>query len=244
MRISFADKNILVTGAGKGIGYDIVRYLIQECSANVFALSRTQSDLDTLRSEYGCETLKVDLADVEATRQAIKALDRVDLLVNNAGIAILEPFLTASVEAFDKTMAVNVRAIMVVSQIIARQMIDRGQGGAIVNVSSQSSMRALQDHAIYCASKGAVDQLTRVMALELGPHQIRVNAINPTVVMTPMGRRAWEDPEKGDPIKARIPLNRFAELHHVSEAVAYLLSPYSDMINGVMLPIDGGFLTT
>lgn len=244
MKIDFTGKSILVTGAGKGIGHDIVRHLTQECNAQVIALSRTQADLNSLHEEYGCTIVQVDLADVHATQLAVEALERVDLLVNNAGIAILEPFLSASVEAFDMTMAVNVRAIMVVSQIAARQMIARGGGGAIVNVSSQSSVRALEDHATYCASKGAVDQLTRAMALELGSHQIRVNAVNPTVVLTPMGKRAWEDPTKGDPMKARIPLGRFAEPYHVSQAIAYLLSPHSDMINGVVLPIDGGFLTT
>ena len=244
MKIDFTGKNILVTGAGKGIGRDVTRFLTQECNAHVIALSRTQEDLNSLHEKYGCTIVQVDLSDVHATRQAVGALDRVDLLVNNAGVAILEPFLSASIEAFDMTMAVNVRAIMVVSQIVARQMIARSEGGAIVNVSSQSSVRALPDHATYCASKGAVDQLTRVMALELGPHQIRVNAVNPTVVLTPMGKRAWEDPAKGEPMKARIPLNRFAEPHHVSQAIAYLLSPNSDMINGVVLPIDGGFLTT
>jgi NAD(P)-dependent dehydrogenase (short-subunit alcohol dehydrogenase family) len=244
MQIDFSGKNILVTGAGKGIGRDIVQYLIRECNANVIALSRTQADLDSLREECDCEVVQVDLADVQATQRAIEAIDRVDLLVNNAGVAILEPFLTASVEAFDTTMAINVRAIMVVSQLVAQQMIDRGEGGAIVNVSSQASSRALQDHTTYCASKGAVDQLTRVMALELGPHQIRVNAVNPTVVLTPMGKRAWEDPAKGGPMKARIPLGRFAEPYHVSQVIAYLLSPHADMVNGITMPIDGGFLTT
>ena len=121
-------------------------------------------------------------------------------------------------------MAVNVRAAMIVAQVVARGLIARGVGGSIVNVSSQSSSRALTDHATYCASKGALDQLTRVMALELGPHQIRVNAVNPIVVMTPMGKRAWSDPAKGDPMRARIPLGHFAVPEHVSQVVAYLLS--------------------
>lgn len=169
-------------------------------------------------------------------------------------------------------------------------MIDRGTGGVIVNLSSQASSRAILNHASYCASKGALDQLTRVMALELGPHQarrsaprpragtrpltppaaslqIRVNAVNPTVVMTPMGRRNWSDPAKGGPMLARIPLGRFAgaraargrrcapamrdrnesrgcaraEIEEVVDAVVFLLSDRSTMINGAMLPIDGGY---
>lgn len=136
--------------------------------------------------------------------------------MNNAGIALLQPFLETTVEDFDRVMAVNARAVMVVSQVIARGMVERGNGGAIVNVSSQSSSHAVLDHAAYCASKGALDQLTRVMALELGPHQIRVNAINPTVTLTPMGKLAWSDPVKSEPIMARIPLQRFAEPRHTA----------------------------
>jgi NAD(P)-dependent dehydrogenase (short-subunit alcohol dehydrogenase family) len=105
-------------------------------------------------------------------------------------------------------------------------------------------MRALNDHTAYCASKGALDQLTRVMALELGKYRIRVNSVNPTIVMTPMGKQAWADPAKGGPMKARIPLGCFADPHHVSQTVAYLLSEHAGMINGVLLPVDGGFLTT
>lgn len=243
MQIDFGGKRVLVTGAGKGIGRNIVRSL-KESNAQVIALSRTVADLESLAAEVECETIAVDLVDVAATQTAVEALGPIDLLVNNAGVAILEPFLETSVEAFDKTMAVNVRAVLVVSQIVARGMIERGNGGAIVNVSSQSSMRAVQDHTTYCTSKGALDQLTRMMALELGPHNIRVNSVNPTVVLTPMGKRAWADPAKGGPMKARIPLGRFADPEHVSQTVIYLLSNQADMVHGVILPIDGGFLTT
>ena len=114
----------------------------------------------------------------------------------------------------------------------------------MVNVSSTGSKFGLRDHAAYCASKGALDQLTRVMALELGPHGIRVNAVNPTVVMTPMGKMAWGDPEKARPMLEEIPLGRFAEPIDVARAVAWLLSDEAAMIHGVTLPVDGGFLAT
>lgn len=239
----FTGKRALVTGAGKGIGRDVARYLAQS-GADVIALSRTQSDLDSLAVEIGCEVHAVDLADADAARAAAEAAGPVDLLVNNAGITILESFLDTQVESFDRIMAVNVRAAMIVGQVVARGMVARGQGGAIVNVSSQTSTRALPDHTAYCASKGALDQLTRVMALELGPHQIRVNGVGPTVVMTPMGKLAWSDPARSEPMLSQIPLGRFAELEDVSVVVAFLLSDAAAMINGVMLPIDGGFLAT
>ncbi len=241
MDIRFDGKRALVTGAGKGIGRDIVR-LLTECGAAVVAISRTQSDLDSLKAEYGCQTILADIGKAEAARQAAEDAGPIDLLVNNAGIALLGPFLEATVADWDETMAVNLRAAFIISQVVAKGMVARGKGGAIVNVSSQAGIAALQDHAAYCASKAAMDHLTRVMALELGPHQIRVNAVNPTVILTPMGEMVWGDPAKGDPMRAKIPLGRFGYPRHVSEAVAYLLSDKSDMITGITMPIDGGYL--
>ena len=243
MDIRFDGKRILVTGAGKGIGRDIA-HVLAGCGGQVVALSRTQADLDTLCEQIGCDAITADLADADAARRAAEQAGEIHLLVNNAGISVPQSFFETSVEAFDQTMAVNVRSTLIVTQVVARGMIDRGQGGAIVNLSSQASQAALADHAAYCASKGALDQLTHVMALELGPHNIRVNAVNPTVTMTPMGKMAWGDPAKSGPMLARIPLGRFAEPVDVAHAVAYLLSDHSDMITGATLPIDGGFLAT
>jgi L-xylulose reductase len=243
MQIDLSGKRTMVTGAGKGIGRTICQMLARSGAA-VVAVSRTAGDLESLRGEIDCETITADLADAEAARSAAASAGVIDLLVNNAGISIPQSFLDTTLDAFDRTMAINVRAVMVITQVIARGMIDRGNGGAVVNVSSQASKVALADHAAYCASKGALDQLTRVMALELGPHNIRVNAVNPTVTLTPMGQMAWGDPAKRDPMLAKIPLGRFAQPQDVAHAVAYLLSDQADLIHGVTLPIDGGFLAT
>ena len=243
MNPDFDGRRALVTGAGKGIGREIARHLAA-CNAVVIALSRTAADLESLRDETGCEIIVVDLADVDATQAALQGIGRVELLVNNAGVSILEPFLDVSVAAFDEVLAVNVRGVLLVSQIVARGMIAAGSGGAIVNLSSVASSRALSDHTSYCTSKGALDQLTRMMALELGPHNIRVNAVNPTVTLTPMGEMAWGDPAKSGPILARIPLGRFARPLQVAGVVAWLLSDSADMVHGVTLPIDGGFVVS
>ena len=243
MNLSFTGQRILVTGAGKGIGSAIARCLAA-AGAEVIAVSRTRQDLEALQRDIGCHILVADLGEATKARELAQAALPVDLLVNNAGISVPQPFLETTADAFDQTMAVNVRAVMMVSQVVARSWIERGHAGAIVNLSSQASLAALADHASYCASKGALDMLTKVMALELGPHQIRVNAVNPTVTMTPMGEMAWSDPGKRAPMLAKIPLGRFAQPAEVAEAVAFLLSAHAAMITGTCLPVDGGFLAT
>lgn len=240
MDIRLDGKRALVTGAGKGIGREIVGLLVK-CGAQVVAVSRTKEDLTSLAREVPCETIEADLEDAAAAKRAAEQAGPIDLLVNNAGVSIPQPFLEQSVEAFDKTIAINLRAVMVISQVIAKGMIARKRGGAIVNLSSQASLVGIADHAAYCASKGGLDQLTRVMALELGPHNIRVNCVNPTVTLTPMGKMAWGDPRKSGPMLAKIPLGRFADPPDVAYAVVFLLSDKANMISGIVLPIDGGF---
>lgn len=242
-QIDFQGRRALVTGAGKGIGREIA-VMLHRFNAKVIAVSRTQTDLDALRDDIGCQTILGDLGNVAEARQVAHEAGNVDLLVNNAAIAILEPFLETKVESWDATMAINLRAVVVVSQIIAKGMIERGVQGSIVNVSSMSSFQALPKHAAYAASKAGLDQLTKVMAVELGAHNIRVNSINPTVVMTDMGKRAWSDPAKGGPMLARIPLRRFAECEDIASVVCFVLSDAAGMLNGLALRVDGGFWAT
>uniref|UniRef100_A0A6I8PTH6 Dicarbonyl/L-xylulose reductase n=1 Tax=Xenopus tropicalis TaxID=8364 RepID=A0A6I8PTH6_XENTR len=224
------------------IGRETVKAL-RKTGAEVVALSRTFEDLESLAQECpGVQTVCVDLADWSATEKALSSIGPVDLLVNNAAVAVLQPFLAVTEEAFDKSFAVNVKAVLHVSQIVVHQMIERGVPGAIVNVSSQASQCALQDHSVYCATKGALDMLTKVMTLELGPKKIRVNSVNPTVVMTEMGRIGWSDPQKSEPMLKRIPMGRFAEVEDVVHSILFLLSDKSSMITGSCLPVDGGFL--
>lgn len=239
----FKGKTALVTGAGQGMGRAISKAL-SSAGAVVFALDKIQQNLDSLVAE--CKDIRpvcVDLVDWHSTQSAVKSLGPIDLLVNNAGVTEVTPFTDVTVESFDWIMNVNVRAVFAVSQVFARGLLERGSSGAIVNISSQSSMRALTNHSVYCTSKAAVDQLTRSLAFELGPHQIRVNAVNPTVVMTAMGRQVWSDPAVADPLRERIPLRKFAELSDIVNTVLYLLSDAAAMINGVTLPVDGGYVT-
>jgi NAD(P)-dependent dehydrogenase (short-subunit alcohol dehydrogenase family) len=238
--MEFKGQRVLVTGAGKGIGRSVVERLVGE-GAEVIALSRTKSDLEKLEAEFGCRTIHCDLADAAATRAAAIAALPVDLLVNNAGTTQLDAFLDVKVETFDWLMNVNAKAPMIVAQECARDMIRRGHKGAIVNVSSMAAFQGVPEHTAYCATKGALDAMTRVMAVELGAHGIRVNCVNPVVTLTPMAIKAWSDKAKADSMLSRIPMGRFVEPVEVADTILYLLSPRASMITGSSITVDGGF---
>lgn len=239
----FKGKTALVTGAGQGIGRALCKAL-SAAGAVVCALDKSQENLDSLVTECSggdVRTVCVDLVDWSRTQSAVESLGHIDLLVNNAGITEVLPFTDVTLEGFDRLMSVNVRGVFAVSQVFARNLMARGCPGAIVNISSQASQRALVNHVVYCTSKAAVDQMTKCLAFELGPHEIRVNAVNPTVVLTDMGRRVWSDVAVAEAFKARIPLRKFAEEEDVVQAVLFLLSDSAAMVNGATLPVDGGF---
>lgn len=238
--MDFSGKSVVVTGAGKGIGRAVAAMLAAR-GATVKAMTRSREDLDGLKADIGAVPFEVDLADAEAARAAAKNAMPADYLVNCAGTTTLDAFLDVPVETFDHIMAVNVRAAMIVAQEYARSCIERGAKGAIVNVSSISSTTGFADHTAYCASKGALDAMSRVMANELGPHGIRVNTVNPIVTLTPMAVKAWSDPEKAGPVLGRIPIGRFVEPDEVAEAICFLLGDGASAISGTSLVIDGGF---
>jgi NAD(P)-dependent dehydrogenase (short-subunit alcohol dehydrogenase family) len=234
-------KTVIVTGAGKGIGRATAQLLVER-GAQVVALTRSAADVESLQQELGCRAIQVDLADAKATREAAIAALPADFLVNCAGTTELQPFLETTVEAFDHLYAVNTRAPMIVAQEYARSLINDGRKGAIVNVSSVASFVGIPDHAAYCASKGGLDGLTRVMARELAPLGIRANGVHPTVTLTPMAVKAWSDPEKAAGMLNRIPVGRFAESSDIAEVILFLLSDEAAMVNGVSMPVDGGYM--
>ena len=238
--MDFAGRRALVTGAGKGIGR-VTAKMLAEHGAQVVALTRTSADLDTLKAEISCETIACDLADPVATRQAARALQPIDLLVNNAGTTQLDPFLDTATETFDWIMNVNCKAPMIIAQETARDMIRRGVKGSIVNVSSMAAFQGVPEHTAYCASKGALDAMTRVMAVELGPHGIRVNCVNPVVTLTPMAVKAWSDEAKASSMLNRIPMGRFVEPEEVASVILFLLSDMAAMVHGSEIMVDGGF---
>jgi Dehydrogenases with different specificities (related to short-chain alcohol dehydrogenases) len=240
MEGTFKGKRALITGGGGGIGKEIV-LLLKRKGANVVIIDRSKNDLEALKKEIECDTIIADLSDAEQAKKAAERALPVDLLVNCAGVNNLQPFLETTVENFEETINVNTRAIMIVSQVVARNMVEQKRGGSIVSISSIASALAFQDHTTYCISKGALDQLTRCMANELGHYGIRTNAVAPAMTMTPLGRKAWSDPAKSKPMLEKIPLGRFNETIDIANVVAFLLSDEASMMNGTILAIDGGF---
>ncbi|XP_019865188.1 L-xylulose reductase-like [Aethina tumida] len=244
MDIKFTGKRALVTGAAKGIGRDIAIKLAQ-CGAKVVAVGRSKEALDKLKKhDPKIEIVILDITDWNKTSQVLENIGPVDLLVNNAGLGWVKPITEIIEDDLDTILGVNTKALIHVTQIVAKNLISRKATGSIVNISSQAGLVGLMEHTVYCASKGAVDAFTRAAALELGPHGIRVNSVNPTVIMTDMGKKFWSDPKVANPLLDKIPLKRFGEVHEVVDAVVYLLSDKSSMISGVSLPIDGGFTST
>jgi NAD(P)-dependent dehydrogenase (short-subunit alcohol dehydrogenase family) len=247
-RFSLRGRTALVTGASKGIGAEICR-VFAAAGADIVAVARDPQGLaDVAKSveQAGrrCALVVADMATRDgpaaAADAALQQFDAIDILVNNAGIARIAPALDLGLDDWDETMNVNVRAPFILSQRLAPGMIGR-RWGKIVNISSQTGVIALDDHAAYASSKGALNALTKSLCAEWGRHNVQVNAICPTVVMTPMGREVWGKPEKGDPLRNATPSRRFAEVTEVADAALYLASDASQMVNGCLLMVEGGF---
>lgn len=238
--IGFNHRPVLVTGATGVIGAETVRQLMA-VEADVIASGRSEETLGALAEKTGARTLPFDLTSEESVRDALDGLD-IYGVVNCGGFGgeIATPMDT-DLAIFDKVIAINTRGALLVTKYAARSMIRLGWGGSIVNVSSQASLVALPGHISYGASKAALDSITRVSALELGKYNIRVNAVNPTVVMTPMSAWYWGRDDIGGPFLEQMPLGRWATEAEIAAPIVFLLSDAASMITGVSLPIDGGY---
>ena len=236
----FNGRTILVTGASGGIGGATVRHLVK-AGADVIASGRNDAALATLAAETGARPLPFELTDEESVRGAVEGLDLYGVVNCGGWGGAIETPQDADVDVFDRVIATNARSVLLVTKYASREMIRIGKGGAIVNVSSQASLVGLKGHIAYGSSKAAVDNITRVSALELGQYGIRVNAVNPTVVMTPMSAWYWGRPEIEGPFLDQMPLGRWATEDEIAAPIVFLLSDGASMISGVCLPIDGGY---
>jgi glycerol dehydrogenase len=237
----------LVTGAARGIGAAITRALAASGAAvaMVDLLAEVHEQAAALESE-GFRVLPVE-ADItssaacsDVVRQTLAAFERLDILVNNAGVVRLDPAETLSDEDWDLTMGVNLRAPFTLARA-AFEPLKRSPAGRIINVASQAAVVGIDQHAAYCASKAGIIGLTNVLAIEWAEHGITTNAVGPTVVLTELGKQAWAG-EKGEAMKAKIPVGRFALPEEVASSVVFLASGAAAMVNGHHLVIDGGFV--
>jgi NAD(P)-dependent dehydrogenase (short-subunit alcohol dehydrogenase family) len=245
MAISFdlSGKVALVTGASRGIGYGVAKSLA-EAGARVAVSARSKSELASLADSIGGLCVPMDVTNVASITAAVDhvvgELGAIDILVNNAGLGANHPALDVSEADWDEMMAVNLKGLFFCCQAAARHMLAKG-GGRIVNMSSQASLVGIRDHAVYCASKGGVNQLTRVLALEWSARGVTVNAVAPTFIYTPGTRERLEQPAYLANVLGRIPAGRVGTIDDVAAAVIYLASDAAGLVTGTVLPVDGGW---
>lgn len=249
-RFSLQGKTALVTGASKGIGAEICT-VFADAGANIIATARDTDGLEHVadsvrKSGRNCNVIQCDLKDTEAIRiMAEQALtvSTVDILVNNAGVALVGPAESYDIQQWEETMAINLRAPFLLAQCLVPAMIKQ-KWGKIINVSSQAGVVAFENHAAYSASKAGLNALTRGMMIEWARHNIQVNSICPTVILTDMGKEIWGPVEKSQPMIDKTPLGRFGEPVEVADMALYLASPASGLVNGEAFLIDGGYSAT
>lgn len=228
----------LVTGGGSGLGAAISATLAAH-GAQVVVADRDLALAEAVAADLpGARAVEMEVTDPASVAAAVDTLDRLDIVVNSAGITRLAPAEDLTLEQWQATIGVNLTGSFLVAQ--AAFPLLKVRGGRIVNLGSQAGTVAIDEHAAYTASKAGVVGLTKGLALEWGQHGITVNAISPTAVMTDMGKMAWAG-EKGEAHKAEIPMHRFAEPVEIAAAVLYLVSDGAGMVNGTDHLVDGGY---
>jgi NAD(P)-dependent dehydrogenase (short-subunit alcohol dehydrogenase family) len=234
----------VVTGGASGIGRAIAEAFaskgvtvaiadLQMDSAQAFA-----KELGNNSTAHLCDVTSLESI-TSAVNEIYAAHNAVDILVNSAGIVALAPAENLEKSAWDITMAVNLSGTFFMSQEVGKRMLDRGSG-KIINLASQAGSVSLHDHAAYCASKFGVIGVTKVLASEWANRGVTVNSISPTVVLTELGKKAW-DGEKGDALKKLIPTGRFALSEEIAATAVFLASDGANMINGADILVDGGY---
>jgi NAD(P)-dependent dehydrogenase (short-subunit alcohol dehydrogenase family) len=238
-------RSALVTGAGRGIGVAAAAALA-EAGARVTLCARTASEIEEVAASLcerglAADTLALDVTDVEAFRRAIDAAAPYDIFVNNAGTNRPNPFVDVPVADFDLVMNLNVRAAYFAAQAVTRRMIEAKKGGSIINMSSQMGHVGGPNRTLYCASKWAMEGFSKAMAIELGPHGIRVNTLCPTFIETPMTKPFFENAEFRSSVLSKIKLGRLGTVEDLMGAIVFLASDASALMTGTSLIMDGGW---
>jgi NAD(P)-dependent dehydrogenase (short-subunit alcohol dehydrogenase family) len=248
-RFDLAERVVVVTGASKGIGRELTP-LLAETGAVVVPTVRTDADAAALASEAQSRGLTVypqrlDVRDIASINEAVSRIvathGRIDVLVNNAGLGFARAAFDVTEADWDEMMAVNLRGAFFMSQAVARTMVSAGRGGRIVNISSQGGLVGLPDAAVYCASKGGLNMMTKTLALEWAKDAITVNAVAPTFIYTPGTAPILDEPKMRASVLGKIPLGQFALTNDVAGAIIYLASDAGRMVTGTILVVDGGW---
>jgi len=238
-------KRALVSGAGRGIGRAAAAALA-EAGAEVTLAARNGEEITAAAAAIAArgqraQTRVIDVTDLEAVRAWLAAAAPFDILFNNAGTNRPAPFIEVKVEDFDFVFALNVRAAFFVAQAVAQRLVATGRPGSIINVSSQMGHVGGAQRSVYCASKHALEGLTKAMAIELAPHRIRVNTLSPTFIETPMTRPFFENAAFRHDVLSRIKLGRLGQVEDLTGAVVFLASEASALMTGASLVVDGGW---
>ena len=241
-------KRALITGAGRGIGLAAAAALA-DAGAHVVLTARTLSEIEAvaaaIRGEGGsAEAWQLDVMDSEAVDKAVEATDAFDIFVNNAGTNRPKPFLDVTHDDFHAVMGLNVRAAFFAAQSVARKMVAAGRGGSIINMSSQMGHVGAPNRTIYCASKWALEGLTKAMAADLGAHRIRVNTLGPTFIETPLARQFLANESFRSHVLSMIKLGRVGQVEDLMGAIVFLASDASALMTGSALLVDGGWTAT
>lgn len=239
MNISLEGKTALVTGASRGLGYAIAKALT-EAGASVILVGRSSDELTKAALEMGARArgLVCDVTDQAQLEQAFGTLEHLDILVNNAGMNIPEPFLEVTPEHFDRIFDLNVKAAFFVTQH-ALALI--GEGGVIVNISSQMGHVGSVNRSVYCASKHALEGFTKALGVELAPRGIQVVSVAPTFIETTLTRPMLENQAFRQSVLSSIPLGQLGQVEDVANAVIFLASPQARFVTGSSLLVDGGW---
>jgi NAD(P)-dependent dehydrogenase (short-subunit alcohol dehydrogenase family) len=238
-------KRALVTGGGRGIGLAAASALAQ-AGAEVTLAARTRDEIEAAARAIVARgdkavPLQLDVTDLDSVRRTIAAAEPFDVLVNNAGTNRPAALMEVQIEDFDAIFALNVRAAFFMAQAVARRMIDAERPGSIINVSSQMGHVGAARRTVYCASKHAMEGFTKAMAIELAPHNIRVNSLGPTFLETPMTRPFFENKAFRDEVLSKIKLGRLGQLEDLTGAILFLASDASSLMTGSALVLDGGW---
>ena len=234
----------LVTGAGRGIGRGCALALA-EAGAEVIAMSRTEAEIEAVAAEIrakggSARAVVCDVTDGAALAKAFGALERLDIFVNNAGTSIPGAFLEASLEDLDTMLNLNIRAAFLAAQAAARIM-DRQGSGVIINVSSTFGKVGRAGSSIYSGTKHFIEGLTKSTAVEMATRNIRIVAVGPTAIETPMLMERLKDPKVEASLRGGIPMGRLGQVEDVLGAVVFLASPAAALITGTTIMVDGGW---